>query len=502
MNPAMAAQYRQQYQQRGPQPGQVRRPQGEFLFPPHIIIEQLVSLSIIQLHHPRIPESHPVLLFPIPPHPYSQMSHYSNSLPAIPQSISDNYSTSAGPPQMTPEQMRAQRQREQLVQDQQRRAEEGRDKIKAKTPTDKTMPEGVDKLIVGDGVQQYKRLREVERKLDSVMMRKYLDMKDSIEGKAGFTSYQPSRKKLKIWISNTVENQPWQGNGMEESAFDFNMGVEATYKVKIQGQVIEDEEDDGNSEDETETPDQAADGTKSASIDAPAGGEKEGGDKKKGPSTAPGQLPTRSLEKTKLSHFFKGITIEFDRDKNLQPEGITQVEWKKQHATAGGLHPAADFDSLEFERKSDENMNCTVNFYWDEPPDRERYLLDKPLSELLDTEVDDRASIIMGIWEYIKALGLQHDENKRQIYCDERMKAVCFMLNPIQSSANIFRSSSAMSSISPKFGACFNNIYIPSLPCPSHTLFGLILNITLCPPQSATQYMSLPSPPPLHQPLG
>lgn len=269
-------------------------------------------------------------------------------------------------------------------------------------PTDKTMPEGVEDLIVGDGVQQYKQLREVERKLDAVMMRKKLDLQDSL--------YNSTKRysTLRIWISNTVENQPWQGRSLDEDAFDFNMGVEATYKVKIEGRLVEDEDQDNTSE-------------KDSDDDEIADGDAMDHDHQKTPKPS-AQIPSR--KRTKLSHFFKAITVDFDRNKNLQPDGTTQVEWKKPPVPPNSsiLPPAADFDCLEFERKSDENINCTINFYREETP--ERFALSRELAELLDTTEDDRASILMGIWEYIKLMGLQQDEEKRLIQCDERLRSV------------------------------------------------------------------------------
>lgn len=47
-------------------------------------------------------------------------------------------------------------------------------------PVDKNIPEGVEDCVIGDGVQRYRELRELERKLDSTMMRKRLDIQDSV----------------------------------------------------------------------------------------------------------------------------------------------------------------------------------------------------------------------------------------------------------------------------------------------------------------------------------
>ena len=47
-------------------------------------------------------------------------------------------------------------------------------------PVDKNIPDGVEDCVIGDGVQRYRELRELERKLDSTMMRKRLDIQDSV----------------------------------------------------------------------------------------------------------------------------------------------------------------------------------------------------------------------------------------------------------------------------------------------------------------------------------
>ena len=73
---------------------------------------------------------------------------------------------------MTPSQMQAQQQA-------QLRASDAA-KIRSQKPTDRNIPEGVEDCIIGDGVQRYRELREIERRLDSTMMRKRLDLQDSV----------------------------------------------------------------------------------------------------------------------------------------------------------------------------------------------------------------------------------------------------------------------------------------------------------------------------------
>lgn len=284
-------------------------------------------------------------------------------------------------------------------------------KRRAQKPTDKNIPEGVEDLIIGDGVQQYRRLREVERKLDAMMMRKKFDIHDS-------EKHNPKRwKSLQIWISNTADNQPWQTRNLETDMFDFNSGVEGTYRVKIEGRLL----DDGSSDDDT--------GSESEDEDTPNPTEREKLDGFTDQKNDTKKQPFAPGIKTKLSHFFKSIIVSFDRSKNLQPDSTTQIEWKKPSGADNAALPVAhDFDALEFERKGEENVNCTISFWRDEAP--ERFGLSKELAELLDTEEDDRASIIYGIWEYVKAMDLQQDDEKRLIQCNERLRDVNHPFSP------------------------------------------------------------------------
>lgn len=276
-------------------------------------------------------------------------------------------------------------------------------------PTDKNLPDGIDEFVIGDGVQQYKRMRDVERRLDAIMMRKRLDLQDPRHH--GSKRY----KKMRIWISNTVDFQQWQ-KGEEQELYDFSGHSEGTYRMKIEGRLLEDKDDtpsdDDDSDEEHEGKDEAA--------------RENDGDPTEKPVVQVGLQP-----KTKLSHFFKAITVEFDRNKNLQADYTTQVEWKRPSFSpnASAYPEGADFDSLEFERKGDSDMNCTVHFYRDD----DRYLLSDPLADLLDCKEADRTSIMMGIWDYIKAMNLQQDDEKRAVQCDDRLRKVSFHSSKLES---------------------------------------------------------------------
>lgn len=273
---------------------------------------------------------------------------------------------------------------------------------KSQKPVDRSLPEGLIDVVIGDGVEQYNSLREVEKKLDAVMMRKRLDIHDSAS--------RPSKQfgTLRIWISNTAENQPWQASGMDPDAFDFTSGVDASFRVKIEGRLL-DPEDEAT----VETKESKEDGFEDRSA-------AEGGE----PVRKRAKMTPIAMRK-KLSHFFKYIKIDFDRPRHLQPDGYTSIEWTRpEFQPQSQVDPPreADFDCLEFERKSDENINITISMRRDEYP--ERYKLARPLAELLDIEEADRKTVLMALWEYIKSANLQEDGESRQIVCDARLKGV------------------------------------------------------------------------------
>lgn len=275
-----------------------------------------------------------------------------------------------GQPQLTQAQLQQQHLEQLRRQDYARR--------QAKKPTDRDIPDEISEAVVGDGVERYKQLREVEKKLDAVMMRKRLDISDNLQRR-----YTRREGIMRVWISNTAEGQPWQlveeGSNNEDGMFELNES-NATFKVKIEGRLLDDPE-----EDEEDKP----------------------------PAT----------HRPRLSSFFKAITIHFDRDPNLQPDQYSQIEWRKSQPGSQNYDPAsseAQFDTLEFTRKADENMNITINLVRDEK--NERFKLSPELAEILDTEEEDRAGAVQGIWEYCRAMGLQEDEDKRKIVCDEPLR--------------------------------------------------------------------------------
>lgn len=271
---------------------------------------------------------------------------------------------------------------------------------RASRPSDRNIPDGIEELIVGDGVQQYKRLRDLERRLDATMTRRRVDPAER-RGKVC-----KRYKTMRIWISNTFEALAAQETGLDP-IYDFSGSSTGQYRMKIEGRLLDDNEDDPSDADDSENEDGDNNGT--AIHDD-------------GPNTQKPVEPVIQESRTRLSHFFKQITLELHRDKNTPADFPTFVEWKKppHNGKAVGLPPEPDFDSLEIERRFDGTVNCTINLYRDD----ERFLLSDPLADLLDSKIEDSNSITAGVYDYIRASNLQQDDEKRAVQCDDQLRRV------------------------------------------------------------------------------
>lgn len=139
-------------------------------------------------------------------------------------------------------------------------------------------------------------------------------------------------------------------------------------------------------------------------------------------------------QKCRFSRFFKALNVEFDRSRSRAASDQT-VEWKRQ--SAQNATNVSDFDEFTFKRSGDENMNITVNLHRLEDP--ERYLLSPELAEVVDMTEASRQEAVLAVWEYIKMMGLQEDEEKRNFRCDDLLRKVTQLIPLLSSlSADLF----------------------------------------------------------------
>jgi chromatin remodeling complex protein RSC6 len=223
-------------------------------------------------------------------------------------------------------------------------------------------------------------------------------------------------KTLRIWITNTVDDQPWQANNsLSLDSFDFPASLESSYRVKIEGRLL-DEEDDADKDDEDDAGEEVDSADK---MDTDAASKQK---QQKPVSAKPGQ-------RYRFSHFFKMLTVDFDRKRAI-PGIEMSVEWKKPDKTpaSSNLPAAADFDELTFKRNGDENQNITINLYRHED---DRFEVSPDLADIIDMREATRQEATMGMWEYIKLMNLQEDEEKRNFRCDELLRKVRLPLSEI-----------------------------------------------------------------------
>ncbi|KAI1820892.1 hypothetical protein F4861DRAFT_33620 [Xylaria intraflava] len=379
------------------QPGYRPYPQQHMLAagPPPQHQQQQHQLQLQQQQLPQHPQQHPQQ-HPHP-HPHPQPHPHPHQQQRPPHSGGQRRGgigpmMSNGPPHQVPLTQAQITQQQQTASIQFENA-----KRRSRKPTDKNLPDGVDDCIVGDVAQRYRELRDFERRLDSTMTRKRLDIVDAV------TRGAKRWKTLRIWITNTAENQIWQGNGVDVNDFDYHSNLEPSYRVKIEGRLL-DGDDDLDKDDDDD------DNTRNAND----------------PDRMDEDGPTRPESKTpkppryRFSYFFKALDVDF-------PAGLRgaeqSVEWKKPERVGGSanLPAAADFDELTFKRSGDENLNITINLARHEEP--ERYALSPVLEEMLDMREATRQEVVMGIWEYIRMMGLQEDEEKRNFRCDELLRS-------------------------------------------------------------------------------
>jgi SWI/SNF-related matrix-associated actin-dependent regulator of chromatin subfamily D len=276
---------------------------------------------------------------------------------------------------------------------------------KSNTPTDLELPEGLENYVVGDAsiVQRYRALRDFERKVDAILTNKRLAVKDSAQ------RYERRSRTMRIWIDCTPAEQT--ADERMDDTFDFADATGGEFKMRVAGKLLPEadpfSDSDGEDEDQGEM-----------DVDKPAAESP-----KKQIKMKPG------LERTKLSHFFNRITVDFDAS---QQHGATPspppVDWKMPTVTPdGSFQPTreANFDVLNISRKSDEPfLTGVVELHRAEPQGRIRGKLSRPLARLLDREYEDHSGAMMGIYNYIRLRGLEEEGNPQKFRCDDMLRPI------------------------------------------------------------------------------
>ncbi|CAL9085112.1 unnamed protein product [Musa hybrid cultivar] len=125
-----------------------------------------------------------------------------------------------------------------------------------------------------------------------------------------------------------------------------------------------------------------------------------------------GALPKPNPMYPKFSSFFRRVTIALDP--SLYPENPTIV-WEQARSPV----PQEGF---EVKRRGDKEFTASIRLEMNYNP--EKFRLSPPLMEVLGIEVDTRARIIAGIWQYVKAKKLQSTTDSSYFACDPPLKKI------------------------------------------------------------------------------
>ncbi|KAI5736637.1 hypothetical protein M8J76_005615 [Diaphorina citri] len=230
---------------------------------------------------------------------------------------------------------------------------------KKKKLADKILPQKVRDLVPES--QAYMDLLAFERKLDSTIMRKRLDIQEALKRP------MKQKRKLRIFISNTFYPAKESGEGEEGSVASWELrsgegeeGSVASWELRVEGRLLEDSKNDPNK------------------------------------------------VKRKFSSFFKSLVIELDKD--LYGPDNHLVEWHRTPTTQ-------ETDGFQVKRPGDKNVRCTILLLLDYQP--LQFKLDPRLARLLGVHTQTRPVIISALWQYIKTHKLQDAHEREFINCDK-----------------------------------------------------------------------------------
>jgi len=216
--------------------------------------------------------------------------------------------------------------------------------------------------------QAYMDLLAFERKLDSTIMRKRLDIQEALKRP------QKVKKKLRVFISNTFYPAKEAEDGEETMA---------SWELRVEGRILE---ENANSDSSKVPPSQQSRNAKNADA---------------------------AKSKRKFSSFFKSLVIELDKD--LYGPDNHLVEWHRTPSTQ-------ETDGFQVKRPGDQNVKCTVLLMLDYQP--MQFKLDQRLARLLGLHTQTRPVIISALWQYIKTHKLQDHHEREYINSDKYLQQI------------------------------------------------------------------------------
>ncbi len=285
----------------------------------------------------------------------------------------------------------------------------------------------------------YKRLVEMEERLDLAIMRKQQDIREALKAQAPVC-----KRVFRLYLFNTYRSQPGTDGVTDEDV--------PSWSLRIQGQLLPSQPPSnanaaarGGPSNQPNANSAAASNPASGQVPQNQPGNVINGMAQAGNPTAlpahgqptilnhgvphqnPAAMPSLGQQHQapgyppqgreegpnyRCSDIFKRIVIELDN--KIYPEN-NLIEWKRNER---------DLPSDGFEISRRGNKECKVRVYLDVNHTPELYKLSQPLSSLLGLKTDTRAGIFVGIWQYVKKMRLQCVDDRTAIRLDQGLKSL------------------------------------------------------------------------------
>ena len=297
-------------------------------------------------------------------------------------------------------------------------------------PTDRSLPPFIKRQVKESAI--YNDLQRMERNLDWIMACKRAELMDSM-GKP-----PKVKRTLRIFLSNTCANQPFQVAEKEHRRDATEMTADA------------DDGDGGDDDDSGAAAPRPKSAAKTDHTDVPSwtlrieGRLLDPSFRSRAGAALSAHATAARIGAHKFSNLIKSCVVEFSRDPNLYPDeslGASNiVEWHRPSPSVapqpsiGGtgantatenplIHSAEPaLDGFEIKRTGTEPVKAKIVLYPLYVP--ERFSLSPPLAQLLDIQEETRAGVLGALWGYIKQHQLLDENDHRVVRLDAPLQAL------------------------------------------------------------------------------
>ncbi|SAM82350.1 uncharacterized protein UBRO_04655 [Ustilago bromivora] len=302
--------------------------------------------------------------------------------------------------------------------------------LKRGRPTDRSLPPSLKRQVPESAF--YSDLQRMEKNLDWTVARKRAELTD------GLLRPPKIKRTLRIFLSNTCANQPFQLAEKQKAKESGANAAAASAETGEAGDVkAEGATDSGDGKEEDAVP------SWTLRIE---GRLLEPSFKSRANTALSAQASINRTGAHKFSNLIKTCVVELMRDPALYPDGSNIVEWHRPVPSiapasgmqagggAGGLggtqgmeaplvasaEPA--LDGFEIKRKGNVPTKVKIVLYPAYTPDR--YSLAPELATLLDIREESRAGVISALWSYVKEKKLLDETDRKKVKCDAALRSL------------------------------------------------------------------------------